>query len=255
MKTFITLLCCLTLFAAQPVRADRLGDIQARGTLRVGTTGDYAPFSFKTAPGGPLQGLDIDMARDLAAALGVKLELVPTSWSTLSSDMTADRFDIAMGGVSISLERQKLGLFTIPYLQDGKTPITLCSNVAHFQTLADINRPDVRLITNPGGSNEHFARTHAPSARLQVYPDNNTIFTQLIAGKADLMITDAVETRYQQTRHPELCAVHPDRPFNFAEKAYWLPNDWRWKAWLDQWLSLRLQDGSFAAISRHWLGR
>lgn len=249
------ILCTVLLLAALPTRADRLETILQRGTVRVGTTGDYAPFSFRPQAGAPLQGLDIEMAQDLAAALGVRLELVPTRWPDLARDLAADRFDIVMSGASISLERQKTGLYSIPYLQDGKTPITLCRHVQRFQTLEQINRPQVRLITNPGGTNEQFARTHAPNAQLEVYPDNTGIFRQIIAGRADLMLTDAVEARYQHTQHPELCAVHPDRPFNLSRKAYWLPNDWRWKAWVDQWLEQTLQDGRFADLSAHWLGQ
>ena len=64
----------------------------------------------------------------LAKALGVKLELVPTTWPSLMKDLGDDRFDIAMGGVSISLDRQKKALFSLPYLRDGKTPITRCEN-------------------------------------------------------------------------------------------------------------------------------
>ena len=56
-----------------------------------------------------------------------------------------------------------------------------------------------------------------------MHPDNVTIFRQIIDGKADLMVTDAVETRYQQKLHPELCAVHPEKPFDFSQKPICCP--------------------------------
>ncbi|WP_275899864.1 transporter substrate-binding domain-containing protein [Chromobacterium alkanivorans] len=253
-----TMLGCLLLgglIAGQPALADRLDDILQRGSVRVGTTGDYRPFSERDPASGAYRGLDIDMAESLARALGVKLELVATSWPTLMRDHAAGKFDIAMSGVSINLERQKRALYSLPYLNDGKTPITRCENAQRFQTIAQINQPQVKLIVNPGGTNEKFARARLPAATLTVHPDNVTIFRQIIDGKADLMVTDAVETRYQQKLHPELCAVHPDKPFDFSQKAYLLPNDWRWKAWVDQWLSQSLQNGEFAGLSAKWLGK
>ncbi|OHX12198.1 transporter substrate-binding domain-containing protein [Chromobacterium sphagni] len=241
--------------AGQTAGADQLDNILQRGELRVGTTGDYLPFSGKDPASGRYQGLDIDLAEDLARALGVRLRLVPTSWPALMRDQAADKFDIAMSGISVSLERQKRALYSIPYLNDGKTPIARCENQRRFQTLAQINQPGVKLAVNPGGTNERFARTNLPQAELTVFPDNTRIFQQIIDGKADLMVTDAVETRYQQKLHPALCAIHPERPFDFSQKAYLLPNDWRWKAWVDQWLSQRLQDGGFARLSAQWLGQ
>src|SRR6202012_3624401 len=155
--------------------ASRLDEILARGVLRVGTTGDYKPFTYRVADGRFI-GLDIALAADLARSLGVKLELVPTTWGALMVALGEDRFDLAMGGVSVSLERQKKAWFSIPYLRDGKTPIARCEDAHKYQTLADIDRPEVRLIVNPGGTNERFARAQAPHATLAVFADNAAIF-------------------------------------------------------------------------------
>ena len=62
------------------------------------------------------------MANNLARSLGVRLEIVKTSWPGLQSDLQADRFDIAMGGITITLDRQKAGLFSTPVFSSGKTP-------------------------------------------------------------------------------------------------------------------------------------
>jgi chorismate mutase-like protein len=235
-----------------PARAGRLDDIAARGVLRVGSTGDYKPFSYRQA-GGEFIGMDVELAGDLARALGVRLELVPTTWPTLMADLQADRFDLALSGVSVTAERQRQALFSVPYLHDGKTPITRCENVARYQALAQIDRPDVRLIVNPGGTNERFARTHAPHARLTVYPDNVTIFGQIVSGAADLMMTDAIETRLQQRLHPQLCAVHPDAPFDMTDKAVLLPRDPALKTYVDGWLQRRLDDGDVPRRLDRWL--
>ena len=86
----------------------RLDAIVGGGALRVGLTEDYRPFSFADASG-KVEGIDVDMAMSLAQSLGVRLEIVKTSWSTLKSDLETNSFDIAMGGITITLDRQKTG--------------------------------------------------------------------------------------------------------------------------------------------------
>jgi cyclohexadienyl dehydratase len=233
--------------------ASVLSDIQSRGVLRVGATGDYPPFTALDKTSGEYAGFDADMARSLASALGVKLEFVATSWPTLGADFQAGRFDVAMGGVSITLDRAKLGFFTAPYLREGKTPVARCADKDKYATLEAIDREGVTVLVNPGGGNERFDRAHLHAARIEVKPDNRAIFEALAHGEGDLMITDASETRYQQKLHPGvLCAIHLDAPFDFSEKAYWAPYDPALDGFLDQWLHMVKENGVFAAIYAKW---
>ncbi len=230
-----------------------LDAVTRSGTLRVGLTEDYRPFSIAAASGA-VEGIDVDMANNLAKSLGVTLEIVKTSWPTLEADFRAGKFDIAMGGITITLDRQKIGLFSSPVLSSGKTPITRCGDVSKYQTLAQIDQPGVRVIVNPGGTNERFAKAHLRTATIIVWPDNATIFDALAEGKADLMITDAVETRLQAKLHSGvLCAVHPDAPFDHSELGYWMPRDGIFAAYVDQWLNLLDLTGEHQAILSRWL--
>jgi len=225
MKTLATIaaaamLCCAGAAQAEGAGASRLDDVLARGTLRVCTTGDYKPYSYYRTDG-RFEGIDIDMAESLAKSLGVKPDYVKTSWSNLTADFVA-KCDIAVGGVSTTLERQKRAFFTQPYVVDGKT--------------------------------ERFAKQYFTHATLTVYPDNVTIFKQILAGKADVMVTDASETLLQQKLNPGLCSVHPDKPFQFGEKAYMVPRgDVVFQQYVDQWLHLALSTGEYQAISDKWL--
>lgn len=254
----LTAACTGTAFGqgadAPPAAAphSRLDTVLARGTLRVCTTGDYKPYSFRK-PDGAFEGIDIDMAESLAKSLGVKVEYVKTTWANLMSDFLA-KCDVAVGGVSTSLERQKRVFFTQPYMIDGKTPIARCADVDKYQTLAQIDTPATRVIVNPGGTNERFSKQYFTHAKVTVYPDNVTIFKQILDGKADVMVTDASETLLQQKLNPGLCSVHPDKPFQYGEKAYMLPQgDVTFQQYVDQWLHLARSTGEFQSISDKWL--
>ena len=253
----LLIVACVTVLPAQAQQAasppSRLDDIIQRGILRVGIPGDYKPFGYFDPKDAKFEGFDIDMATSLAHALGVKLEVVKTSWPSLMADFTADKFDVAMGGISITLDRQKKGYFSTPVMHEGKTPIARCADVGKYDTLADIDKPETRVIVNPGGTNERFARAHIKNAEIAVYPDNVTIFDEIANGRADVMMTDSSETRFQQKLHPGvLCAVHPEKPFDFAEKAYWLQRDVALKAFVDQWLHIAQENGNFRKVYTKW---
>src|SRR5207253_5396992 len=189
----MTVLWTVVAHAQQPANS-RLDDIIKRGTLRVGMTGDYQPFTYFDKATSKFRGFDVDMAAVLGKALGVKVECVSTAWPQLMKDFEADNFDIAMGGVSITLDRQKKGLFSTPIMREGKTPIARCADVEKYQTLADIDKKGTRVIVNPGGTNERFARANVKDAEINVFPDNTVIFDEIAKGNADLMMTDASET-------------------------------------------------------------
>lgn len=155
----VRILSCLIaafLLATPPAhaqQASRLDEIIKRGTLRVGLTGDYLPFSSLDKETAKFRGFDVDMAEQLGKALGVKVEYVHTAWPQLMKDFEADNFDIAMGGISITLDRQKKGMFSAPIMREGKTPIARCTDAGKYETIADIDRPGTRVIVNPGGTN------------------------------------------------------------------------------------------------------
>src|SRR5688572_25816980 len=241
--------------ASEPTPAQSVLDaVLANGEIEVCSTGDYRPFTHLDEATGRWDGIDIDMAADLAAKLGVRLTLVKTTWGTLVDDL-GRTCDIAMGGISVTTDRAKRAFYSDPYLVDGKTPITRCENVGRFQTLEQINQPGVRAVVNPGGTNEQFAKANLTQATIVPHPDNNTIFDEILAGRADLMITDATETRWQAQQHPELCAVHPEAPFTFSEKAYLLPRgDVVLQEWVNGWLHIALIDGPYTRFAQPRLG-
>lgn len=224
---------------------DALSRILKTGELRVGTTGDYAPFSWKS--GEQWQGVDIDMARDLATALGVNLVLVQTSWPSLIADLDLGKFDISMSGISINTERALHGYYSLPYHNDGKTPIARCTDVEQLDSLIEIDQPSVRVIVNPGGTNHLFATDNIKQAELIIFPDNRTVFDEIAEGRADVMMTDAVEVKLITKTNQLLCATMPGQTFTQSQKGYLMQPDIRLKEFVNTWLSQRILNGRYQA--------
>jgi len=221
-----------------------LARIQVAGVMRVGTTGDYTPFSLKQ-PDGSYQGADIEMAHDLAERLGVSIEFVPTVWVDLLDHFLAGRFDIAMGGVTVTAPRAEKAFFSLPTFVDGKRPLARREDRDRFTSIAAIDRPGVRLIANPGSANEAFARANFTHATVIIHHDNASVFDELVAGRADVMITDGLEADHQAALHPELCACPVAAPFTRLEKAYLFARDPAMKAYIDAWLGAAFESGQW----------
>lgn len=227
----------------RPAADARLQRIRASGVLRVGTTFDYAPFSLEQ--GGQPKGVDIELAQALAQELGVTLRLVRTSWPTLMSDYARDAFDLAASGISVTPERARVATFSVHYYKGGKTPLARCDAKARFGTLMAIDKPEVRVVVNPGGTNEQFVRSALHAAQIQVFPDNRTIFDELVQKRADVMITDDVEAELQQRQRPALCRT-TRALLTKADKAWLVQADPSLRRFVDAWLARRVKSGAVA---------
>jgi len=190
--------------------------------LRVGTTGDYPPFSLYDHTLNQYQGTDIDRIRAFAQNKQLHIQWIPTTWQTLMTDLLDNRFDVAVGGISITPERAQQALFTIPYLKDSKVPLTQCNRVQQFSTLTQIDRPEVTVVSNAGGTNETFVKTNIHKAKMVLLKDNLETVDYLRDGRADVMITDTTEANYRQQHYPNLCAVSVSPQWNPIAKGFLL---------------------------------
>jgi len=249
----MVLAACGEAAQAQAAAESSLDTVMKAGVLRACTPGDYKPFSF-LKPDGAYEGIDVDLAQSLATAMGAKLEVVKTSWANLMPDFTAGKCEVAIGGISVTTERQKRAFFSTAYMVNGKTPIVRCEDASKYQSVAAIDKAGVRVIANPGGSNERFAKANFKAATLTIHPENLTIFDEILAKRADVFVTEAAEALTQQKLKPGLCAVNPDKPLQYGEMAWLLPrNDTVMKAFVDQWLHLAKETGEYQRTVDKWL--
>ncbi|MDA3053745.1 MULTISPECIES: transporter substrate-binding domain-containing protein [unclassified Campylobacter] len=193
-----------------------LDQIKSRGTILVGATGDYKPLSVREQ-NGTLWGFDIDIAKAIAEKLGVEPEFVATSWPSLSDDTMAERFDIATTGITINETRKKTMLMSDGYLASGKTILCRKGDAAKFTSLESIDKKGVRVMINPGGTNEKFARANFKNAKIIVHKKNAEIPAQIAKGVADVMITETTEAPYYVANNPKLAAPLLESPFTRDE--------------------------------------
>ena len=201
-----------------PTVNGKVAEIIERGTLLVGTTGDYRPLSF-CEDDGTYWGFDIEVAREIANSLDVKISFVKTSWPTLTADVLTvpQIFDLAMGGITITDARRETMLMSEGYLANGKTILCRASESDRFKSLADIDQPEVRVMVNPGGLNEKFAHENLTHATIIVHPKNEEIPSRIAEGEADVMITEITEAPYYVQTDSRLAAPLLNEPFTHGE--------------------------------------
>ncbi len=245
-KLLLTTMLALSLCSVQ---ARPLNEIQESGTLKVGVPGDYAPLAFYKDD--LLVGYDIDVANALSNDWNLKLEFVPTSWPTLAQDLEADKFDIAMGGISFTQDRNEKFLLTKPLIPDGKVVMAQCEKAANLKTLEEINQPSTVVAVNPGGTNERFVNANLANATIIRTPDNIQNIQLVREKKADMIITDMIEGNYYQHNEPTVFCVATEQPFTGTENAqiYMTQKD---NTQLMERLNLWLTNENLQNIANQW---
>ena len=213
----------LLLLATSANAASTLEQIKQRGFIKVGTTGDYAPQSWLNPATGFYEGFDAELTEDLAKSLGVEIKYIPTSWPSLMNDTLEKKFDLAICGITITQNRNEKALMSIGYLGNGKTILIRKEDVDKYKTLDDINKPEVRVMENPGGLNEKFARKYLKNSALIIHSPNDEIPGLIAQGEADVMITEILEAGYYVKKDSRLAAPLIKSPFNHGELGVLMP--------------------------------
>ena len=170
-------------------------------------------------PDGTYWGFGIEVAKEIAKRIGVGVEFKKTSWPTLTADVLTEPqiFDLAIGGITITDTRRETMLMSDGYLDNGKTILCRASEADRYKSLADIDKPEVTVMVNPGGLNEKFANENLTHANIVVYQKNEEIPTLVAEGAADVMITEITEAPYYVQTDPRLAAPLLNAPFTHGE--------------------------------------
>ncbi len=216
--------------------------------LRVGTSGDYSPFSLDSGDG-PV-GFDIEVARRFAADQGWQLELVSFRWPELLEGLVSRRFDVAMSGVTVSPARSVAGRFAVPVATSSA--LALVHADSPYLTADDLRLPGVRLAVNAGGHLENIAHARFPHATILTIPDNRAVLAALLDHKVDAVVSDDLEQKYWREQAPDLRALGP---LSRDRKAYlWGIENSELAGTLDAWILASERDGTLAELRTEHLG-
>lgn len=213
-----TLLMCSFLVLSLSITSARpLLEIEASGILKVGVPSDYAPLAFYK--NNELIGFDVDVANALAEAWDLKVEFIKTTWVTFVGELEADQFDIVMGGISFTEERNDRFQLTKMIIPDGMVALTRCTNTSRLQTMEAINyKPNIVVVT-PGGTNEDFVNKNISKATI-VRTSDNLRNVQMIRDKeADMMITDMSVANYYRNNEQGVFCITSDQFFEGTERS------------------------------------
>ena len=242
----------LALGCALPAAAaDLLDTARARGTLRIAMEGTYPPFNFKEAKTGQLTGYDVDVAKALAAKLGLKPEFVTTEWSAILAGLAAGKYDVIVSQVGTTAKRQQAFDFSQPYTYSSPQLIVRGNEGATYKKLDDLKGKT--LGVGQGSVFEQQARA-VTGIEVKSYPAAPENLQDLAFGRIDAALNDSLMVPYL-LKHSQLPIKAGARvgavermgiPFRKGSPKF--------KAALDKALGELQADGSLKAMSTRWFG-
>jgi cyclohexadienyl dehydratase len=239
---------------AQKSEPDRFQRILDAGILRVGTTMDTPVFSMRNAAG-QLEGFDMDTLETLGPGLGVKIDYVKMTFGSMSADLAADKFDVAMSGMGRTLNRARTATFSKPYMLYGKLMMIRSIDKERFKSLPDLDQPGIKIAYNKGGLNETFANTMFKQATPVAFDSNQLATNDLRAGKVDAQVADSTAALYVARQDTRIAAMDPTNVFNPVYVAILLHReDQTLLNYINIWIDQIEMDGTLAKIRKKWLG-
>jgi len=258
MRTIWIMTVVAALVAAVPAAAqspDRLQKVLTSGVLRVGTSMDTPVFSMRDPATGVLEGFDMDALATLAPALGVRIDYVKMTFGSMLADLAADKFDVAMSGMGRTLDRARVATFSKPYMRYGKLMMIRSADKERFKTLADLDRPGIKIAYNKGGLNDRFATTMFKQAAPVGFESNELATADLVSGKVFAQVSDSTAAIYMARKDSRIAAMSPDNIFNPVYVAMLLRRDDQTLLnYVNIWIDQIEMDGTLAKIRAKWLG-
>ena len=245
----MVVLMCL---AVGPVMAGALDDIQKRGTLRVGMEPGYMPFELMNQKG-EIIGFDVDMAKRMAKAMGVKLKLVSTVWDGIIPSLLTKKFDIIMSGMTLTQERNMQINFAQPYIVIGQTILLRKDLAGKINSYKDLNNAKFTVGSKLGTTGEQATKRMIPRAKYISYETEQEGVLEAVNGKIDAFIYDMPYNAAAIAQRGQGKLVHMDTPFTYEPLAWAVrKGDFDFINWLNNFLNQAKNDGTYDKIYKKW---
>ena len=190
----------ITATSLPAVADDLIVDIQKRGTLKVGMS-TFVPWAMRDKKG-ELIGFEIDVAKKLAADMGVEVEFVPTAWSGIIPALLAKKFDVIIGGMSITPQRNLTVNFTAPYAHSGQIMAANKKLAGSYIEMDDFNQASVTIACRRGATPCKAAQKLFPKSTLRQFDDDAQAFQEVVNGNAHAMISSAPKPSFWSEAYP-----------------------------------------------------
>lgn len=255
MKKFVLMLLALCIAAgggASVAVADTLDDIKQRGVLRVGMEPGYMPFEL-TNQKGEIIGFDVDMAKRMAKALNVKLELVSTAWDGIIPSLITGKFDVIMSGMTITDERSQSIDFAQPYIVIGQTLLLRKDLAKQVKSYKDLNDPKYKIASKLGTTGEIAAKAKIPNAKYFSYETEQEAVMEVVNGKIDAFVYDSPYNAVAFAEKGQGKLVFLDQPFTDEPLGWGVrKGNQKFVAWLNEFLAQSKKDGTYDKIYGKW---
>jgi len=232
--------------------AGSLDDILDRGTLRVGMEPGYMPFEL-TNKQGDIVGFDVDIAKRMAKAMGVKLELVNTAWDGIIPALMTKKFDVIMSGMTLTQERNMKINFAQPYIVIGQTILLKKDLAGKVKSYKDLNNPKYTVASKLGTTGEQATKRMIPKAKYISYDTEQEGVLELVNGKIDAFVYDMPYNAAAFVQRGQGKMVYLDKPFTYEPLAWAIrKGDYDFANWLDNFLNQIKNDGTYDRIYKKW---
>lgn len=251
-RPFLALALAAGLLGAAPAFADSALDaVMARKSIAIAIPTDFPPYGFVGTDMAP-QGLDVDMARLIAAKLGVAAELVPVTSANRVPYLQTHKADLVISTLGKNPEREKVIDFTAaysPFFQAVFAPKTLS-----IKTAADLGGKTVG-VTRGAIEDMELTKIAPPTADVKRFEDNNATVSAFVSGQVQVIATGASVAGNMIARNPQLGVEYKlllkDSP-NFIGVA---KGDDKLRLKVNEIIAAAKADGEIDKLCLKWLGR
>eukprot|EP01029_Cantina_marsupialis_P016971 TRINITY_DN3809_c0_g2_i1.p4 TRINITY_DN3809_c0_g2~~TRINITY_DN3809_c0_g2_i1.p4 ORF type:complete len:270 (+),score=15.39 TRINITY_DN3809_c0_g2_i1:4073-4882(+) len=251
-KTAITALLALAVsLPALASETPNLDKINERGSLRVGMS-TFVPWAMRNKQG-DLVGFEIDVAKRLAEDSGWKVEFVPTAWDGIIPSLLSNKFDVIIGGMSITEARAKSVLFTEPYSHSG---VQLAANkelAEGFSKISDFDSRRVKIAARRGAFTVQVARETFPKAKVLQFDDDAQAFQEVLNGNAHAVIASSPKPEHEAIKNADTLFIPFDERLSKGNEAFAVRLGETDKAeFFNEWIKARTEDGWLKERYEYW---
>lgn len=227
-----------------------LDKINQRGTLKVGLS-TFVPWAMRDDQG-ELVGFEVDVAKRLAQDSGWKVEFIPTSWDGIIPSLIAGKFDVVIGGLTITDERAKSVLFSVPYSHSG-IQIAANKNTTQGFSKEDFNSRKIKFAARRGALGVSILREHFPKAKILQFDDETQAFQEVLNGNADAVIASTPKPEFEVLKYPNKLYIPLQERLYTGNEGFAVRLDEQdKKAFFDKWIQARTEDGWLEQRYHYW---